>query len=383
MGIFNCDNFKRLLGLISLVVMTPNLASAQLAPQSESLLRSGLQALFSIENSTSVSPKNNTDLNHEDLVASASHFYEQYRTKIASTTAPVVDFQKKKRGNMWEFSFPSLMQREAGHPSNLVRGFVYFPNNLKHCNEPIPATLLLHHVADDIGPEKQLASLAASSDKGIVMVIYLPHYGPRKGDRSFIVNDEQEFKTNILQSLLDIHQSARVLKQFPEVNPNRLSLMGISLGAIITLINAGFDQHFHQYLALVGGPDLAKIMSYRTQEDPDSDTSKALKGINWTEQDARVAFSSFDAFTRAHFIRNKKFVLLNAEKDELISKSDVLRLAEIYRKNGNLVDLRFHNGTHRPDLKSMGIWGFIRKIIFPIFEFIGEGSSINCQPQNY
>jgi dienelactone hydrolase len=314
------------------------------------------------------------------IIAEAREFSSLYENKLSKIPSALSKLKlTKKSATLVRFTLPSLVER-PGHPSNELIGEIYSPVEPTGCYQNYPATLVLHHIGDDLGAEQTLAKVISGSRRGVVMVIYLPDYGPRRGgDESFIVNDFSRFKMKVLQSLLDTRLAYEVLKRQPQVDTKNMKLMGISLGAMLTLMSAGIDPVFDTYGSLVGGADLAHIMSYRKEADPNSETSLALKDIHWTVDEARKMVASFDALTWAGNVHGKKIVMMNAEEDELIDRHlGVEKIAEVYRSAGNDVKVKLHPGGHRPGRSGMSIWAMLTKIYIPALNFFAEGKEPIC-----
>ncbi|MBI3551651.1 MAG: hypothetical protein HY077_03975 [Elusimicrobia bacterium] len=309
--------------------------------------------------------------NENAMVANALEFKSRFDALALSAGPPSVTWRRIGWG-VEEFEFPSLMRRGSGHPSDTVRGFVYFPQNYDKCGAKYPATLILQKLSDKLDSERDIAKLGASSDRGVVMAIYLPHFGPRRGATSFITKDPEEFEANMLQALLDIHQSYLVLKALPGVKTDDIGLMGLSLGAMVGLVSAGIDPVFDRYGTNVGGGDLANIVTYRKSGDVDSQTGSALKEIDWSVDQARFYLSRFDAITWSLNAKGKTFLMINALADELISKPLSLEpLLEGYRAAGSTVRTITHKGTHVFRAKEVGYWDTLSKVMLPMLDFMG------------
>lgn len=311
------------------------------------------------------------DARNEDvMVANALRFKAAFEGSARAGAPRAV--WKNAGYHVKEFEFASLLQR-GGHPADTVRGFVYFPQSYdKPCSLLFPATLLIHKLGHDLDSEKQIARSAADSDRGVVMLIYLPHFGPRKADAPFITKVPEDFERNILQALLDIHQSYLLLKGLPSVKTDDVGLMGLSLGGMITLISAGVDPVFDRYATNVGGGDLANIVTYRKSGDVDSQTGRLLKDIDWSVDQARFFLSRFDAITWSLKAKGKRFMLINAKSDELISKPLSLDpLIEGYEAAGSKVRLIMHDGTHVFRAREVGYWNALTKVLLPMIDFIG------------
>lgn len=337
----------------------------------DSDVRQGLRLLF--KNVQCADPAFCFNARTEDaLTANALSFQRKFR----DTLGPEPRVVWKKIGySASEFEFDSLVKREGGHPADKVRGFVYFPNAYNACDVSFPATLIIHKLGDTLDSEMQIAEFAARSDRGVVMLIYLPHFGPRKLSEPFITKVPEDFELNILQSLADIHQSYLILRSLPRVKPDDIGLMGLSLGGMITLISAGIDPVFDRYGTNVGGGDLANIVTYRKSGDVDSQTGRLLKEIDWSVDQARFFLSRFDAVTWSLKVKGKTIVMINAEDDELISKPLSLDpLIEGYALAGSSVRSIVHKGTHVFRAKEVGFWDSLTKVMLPMINFIGPNN---------
>lgn len=305
------------------------------------------------------------------LEANALAFRRKFADLVDAAPAPSVTWTKVDY-SVQEFEFDSLVRRPGGHPADKVRGFVYFPNSYKTCDVSFPATLIIHKLGDKLDSEMDIARFAARSDRGVVMLIYLPQFGPRRLSEPFITKVPEDFELNMLQSLADIRQSYRVLKSLPNVKQNDVGLMGLSLGGMITLISAGIDPVFDRYGANVGGGDLANIVTYRKSGDVDSQTGRVLKDIDWSVDQARFFLSRFDAITWSLKVKGKTVVMINAESDELISRTLSLDpLLEGYRAAGSRVTSIMHKGTHVFRAKEVGYLDTLTKVMLPMLNFIG------------
>lgn len=350
----------------------PQTPAASLGAPDDPDIRAGLRLLF--KNAGCAQTEFCLSGATEGVMAANALAFKRRFDELAAAPAPRVAW-KKVSSHVLGFEFDSLIRREGGHPADKVYGFVYFPQSYDKCGLKFPATLLIHKLGDDLDSERQIAGFGADSDRGIVMLIYLPHFGPRKGGASFITKVPEDFELNVLQSLLDIHQSYRILQSLPDVKTDDLGLMGLSLGGMITLISAGIDPVFDRYATNVGGGDLANIVTYRKTGDVDSQTGHVLKDVDWSVDQARFFLSRFDAITWSLKVKGKSILMINAKNDELISKPlSIDPLIEGYEAAGSKVRLIMHAGTHVFRAKQVGYWDTLTKVMFPMTNFIGPNN---------
>jgi hypothetical protein len=164
---------------LSLVIVISIKSYAQIVPNDKEAIIKGLAALYNISIEEAAKK--------EIQIKNAIEFKNKYINLVEKANAPVVNWKKVGIGR-FEFSFKSLIARPDNHPSNLVHGYLYVPSHLLNLKNPkkVVSTLIIHHIDDDIGPEKTLARIAKDENRGVFMLIYLPDYGLSKGKGSFI-----------------------------------------------------------------------------------------------------------------------------------------------------------------------------------------------------
>ncbi len=379
-------------------ILILTIGTLSLAEQSElqQQVRKGIDLLYSNQIATDQCTETHScpeNINKEILVEQALKFKENYDQILSNYQFKDLTWKKQNDQfvNFKEFQFSSPIQKENS-PANTVYGYVYTPPMPEGCQVKFPATLLVHHVANDISDEQLFASMATKMNKGVVMIIYLPEYGPRKKNQQAppFAADINEFKNSLLQSLVDIRVAGELLKTLDHVDQKQIQVGGLSLGALLTAISAGIDPFFDRYLLGLGGGDLANAMTL-DKNKAKGIIKDALANINWNVDFARKEMSSFDALTWAYTVKNKKITILNAENDELVDKNkSILKLTNAYKENGSNTVLQYeHKGSHVPDAKELGkkeaIFSYL-KVIYRVFGFLGDNKSaeINqCRQQNY
>lgn len=318
----------------------------------------------------------------EALIQNALAFKNKYLHLTRSSSKPQVAF-KKISETVYEYEFDSLIQRPDSHPSNKVKGLIYYPLVTFQCDVQVPATLMTHALDDheNIDLEKRIASFASRfGNRSVMMIMYLPKYGVRRDKTSggFLTNSPEDFETNVLQALVDIQQSYLVLKNLKQVKANNIGLMGQSLGGMVNLISAGIDPMFDRYATTVGGGDLANIMTYKDPNDTESATAKVLKDIQWNVDEARFFLSRLDSITWSAGFKNKNILMLNAESDELLNKKLSLdKLIKNFEESQSKVNLIMHRGPHAFDFNQVGIKQSIKTMVLPLLDFVGPAGA-NC-----
>ncbi len=342
----------------------------------------GLQALY---NNTL------TESQIQEKIVKTLETKAKYNQLVAGFDPSKVTWKTGGGGAFQEFQFASPIQIE-GSKSNTVYGYLYTPNVSYDCNVKFPGTLLVHHVDDDISAQRKMALLAAQQSKGIIMIIYLPEYGPRKtgndSKASPFNGNLDDFKRGIFQSLVDLRVSYQVLKRVPKVDTNQMQIGGLSLGAALTATMAGYDPVFKYHLIGLGGGDYGAIMtSYNNGKEAGGAIKWALQNVkSWKQEQVRELLYDIDAFTWAHNARNSKMLFLAAKDDEIFNyDNNVMKLANIYQTNGNDVRVKTHAGEHVPDKDDLGIKTTIKvywRVLTTILDFLGDSKSAEVSACN-
>lgn len=342
-------------------------------------IRRGIELLYKDQKPSSLCQPNFTcadQVNFDVLAQNALNFKMQYQEHLKNYSRNSINL-KKIDSETFEVTYESPLKTKNEN-ANRVIGYIYKPDLIDECKVKLPATLILHHVADTIKPQIQMAKLASMYQKGIIMVIYLPGYGPRKESptsRPFSAN-LQEFMATTLQSLLDIRIAGEVLKSLDDVDQKNIQLGGLSLGALMTAMFAGIDPLFDNYFIGLGGGDITEVLTMDKSTPTTFEIKNALENINWDKDEARFYLSALDPITWAYTIQGKKIKILSAHNDELINENkSVIKFVEALKQSGNQVDWSAHDGTHVPDPKKLGFTKALKiyvKLLASTFNFLGE-----------
>jgi predicted peptidase len=273
--------------------------------------------------------------------------------------------------------FPSLIQRPHDHASNQVVARIYEPTVSKpFCDYKYPTSIFLHHILNEVGIIEDLSKGMASGilhQPGIIVVIHMPHYGDRRqGNEEFLTSDLKEFRKNMAQLILDVHMLRNYIETRENVDTQKISLSGISLGAVMGLTVGAFDQGFASYANLVGGTDMAQILFNRATKNPDSEVAIALKNINLNEDSVREELAPVDSMTWLHRYKNKKIFILSASRDAIINydhsvKPMLNRLGEAQNK----VTHRLNDDEHSP---TGSVLKKFSKVFSPLLDAVVDGS---------
>lgn len=218
--------------------------------------------------------------------------------------------------------FPSPIAERWGE----VHGTYYAPARLQP-GERVPAAVVVHHLGGSFEAEQYLAQHLAQNGVA-AFAIFLPNYGPRReeGTRQGFLQEKDPVGSfsGFRQAALDVIRASDFLRAMPEVDPERVGAVGVSLGAIVTALARGVDSRLGRTVLVIGGADFGRLLT-------DSPEAKELleraRGIVRPDELAQI-LRPVDPITFASRIPTDDVLMLNARRDEIIPEGCTLSLWE-------------------------------------------------------
>jgi dienelactone hydrolase len=186
-----------------------------------------------------------------------------------------------------------------------------------------PGAIVLHHLGGSFEVEAALADYLAKSGVAALQVEF-PYYGPRRpkdGRAPANMLGTEDFGAGLKvtrQAIADVRRAADWLVARPDVDADRVGIVGISLGGIVGSIAAGVDPRLKRNVFIIAGGDLAAIMLNESRETRDVRARLAAKGIGRDE--LAKAMRPIDPLRYASRIDARGTLMLNARQDEVIPK---------------------------------------------------------------
>ena len=161
-------------------------------------------------------------------------------------------------------SFPSPYT--SPDPENNTVWCEYFKADKK---TPKPAVIVLHILENDFTLPRIVCDSLASSGTD-ALLLKMAYYGPRRpkdpSRQKGFTTDLNTWLNGIRQTVMDIRRARRFLAGQPGVNPDKIGLCGISLGALVGAVTVGVDAEFPKAALILGGGDLAAVASSDSKE---------------------------------------------------------------------------------------------------------------------
>ncbi len=244
----------------------------------------------------------------------------------------------------YELTFPSAFA--SGNARNDVVHARYFA---PHGAGPHPAAVVLHWLGGSLAALELVCANLAQNGVGALM-IYMPHYGPRRtpeGRRELMTVDGTAGLDVFRQAVLDVRRAGDWLAARPEVDPARVGILGISLGAIVGTLTAGVDPSFARIALLIGGGDLAAIALNGAREL--RNLRREIDESGLTYEQLRALWRPIEPLTYASRIDPAKVLMINADEDEIFPRRSI----EALRDAIGLAEIQWFPGGHYDILKQM------------------------------
>lgn len=186
-----------------------------------------------------------------------------------------------------------------------------------------PAVLMLHYLRGSFLPLES-AGVQFAQEGMVAMLLYLPHYGRRQAADPakrvrFLSTDVPGTIANVVQAVRDARRAGTWLASRPEVDPTRLGVFGVSLGAIVGSVVAGVEPRFTRHLLVAGGGDLASIVLHGGPEL--AEVSAGLKEAGWTAEKLAEALRPIEPIALAPRVDGWEVRFVNASKDQIIPRA--------------------------------------------------------------
>ena len=124
-----------------------------------------------------------------------------------------------------------------------IRLDAYLPETL---DAPVPAVIALHGAGGNVSGMESYASVLAAEG----FVVYLLHYFDRTGTEPA---DLQSMKQNFPLWMKTLWDAISFVETQPQVDRERIALLGFSLGAYLSLANSAIDPRVKAVVEFFGG----------------------------------------------------------------------------------------------------------------------------------
>lgn len=153
------------------------------------------------------------------------------RDELVGTRGELVTFPSHSPFTLWEAGKSELLD-----PPTDARGALFLPARAR-ADAPVPAVILLHGAAGVLGA-RELTYGAQFAEMGVAALV-VDAFGARRDRATGFIDRLLEITETMV--LADAYAGLRYLDSLPEVDGDRVALMGFSYGAMSTMLGA-FEQ---------------------------------------------------------------------------------------------------------------------------------------------
>jgi dienelactone hydrolase len=238
--------------------------------------------------------------------------------------------------DVYEVRFPSPVKSPCPE-NNTVYAEYYRPRG----KGPFPCVIVLDITAGDQSLSRLIAGHLAQNKIGGLFV-QMAYYGPRRppGSRLRLLSpDVSHTLEAVRQTVLDLRWAAAWMESRPEIDKNRLGIMGTSLGSFVAALTGEMEPRLNRVGVMLGGGgfvdafyDDPRVASYR----------RFWEALGGTKEMVAQIIAPVDPITCAERLKNHKVLIIAAKNDEIVPP----RMAEALWKASGRQKIVWLNAGH-------------------------------------
>lgn len=309
--------------------------------------------------------------------------FKDFRSKIIPGNYP---FSIEKEYHLFSphvfsVSFRSPYAKGEHRNSDTVKIEYFITGAALKKSRSVPVLVLVPHSTDNMKGMRSLARVLATWGSDIaVAVVDFPHYGNRRNDSvareaegemnlEFVSGGAEAFQRNFFQSAADLHFVKDWIASRPEVDQNRISLAGFSLGGVVVAFSAGLNPGHYtgNTIIVVAGGQLDRMINNYLKYYSKEQAVQEFLSWGLSERERRSKLAVIDPLTYIGRSKNENFRFILSTDDELMdNQASYLSLTEGLSRENN-VKVRRMKTKHNPSEESL-LFQF-RNILLPMMTF--------------
>ena len=215
--------------------------------------------------------------------------------------------------------------------NNTIPAAYYLPNGVKPDDPRRPAVICMHIL--DGNDELMRMTCSTLASHGIPAIAFkLPYYGERgpAGGPRVLADNPKLFLDALTQGMGDIRRTVDLLASRPEIDPERIGIMGISLGGIVAGTAAGTDPRLNRVMLILSGGDLLAIIHHARET---RDLSRLIGRLSPDDRaHVEQTIAAVDPLRHAAALRLRaiggRVLMVNAAQDEVVPRACTEKLAD-------------------------------------------------------
>jgi len=213
---------------------------------------------------------------------------------------------------IYHLTFPSPVTSSSA-PNNTVHADYYRPTG----PGPFPCVIVLDILAGNEKVARVCASTLAQNGIGGLFVS-LPYYGLRRpaGSKQRMLSPDVERTLEaVRQGVLDLRCATAWMAARPEVDAQRLGIMGTSLGSLMATLTAEMEPRLGRVAVLLGGGGF--VDAY--YDDPRAAPYRKIwEATGGTRAEVAKFLAPVDPLTCAANLQDRKVLMFAAKHDQII-----------------------------------------------------------------
>ncbi|GBC91899.1 hypothetical protein HRbin15_00359 [bacterium HR15] len=231
---------------------------------------------------------------------------------------------------VWEYrlEFPSAFVSPYPTNNTVYARWLVPQMSPDKANRHLPVVILLH----SLGIRQPVLEMSLAREllrhQIAVLLLTLPYHMERtppgydSGDL-ILQGDVPLLRSALIQAVWDVRRAIDWLARQPEVDPTRIALVGISLGAIMGATALGVEPRLHSAVLILGGVDLAHILWHSILAVR---TRMHLREQGYTLSRLREAMADVEPMHRLTPALGEKTFVVGARFDIVVPTEDTEKL---------------------------------------------------------
>ncbi len=264
--------------------------------------------------------------------------YDIYQYRADAADFQLTLMARNRTARHYAMRFPSARAERPAHRT--ARAELYLP----HGDGPKPLAIVLHGIGDfSLKPmQRAAARLAAQGIAGCALrMVFNSERQPPEIKKHYPYLSDTEWREHYAISVTEVRQIIDWAQANPEIDENRIALVGVSLGGFIGGIAMGLDPRLKTgVLALMGGNSELVVHRSRIVKlhhiPRVTNAELAAMQARYAAYLARVRAEGFeqvppdepyyqtDPLTFAHRLKGRNLMLVNARWDEIVPRAATL-----------------------------------------------------------
>jgi dienelactone hydrolase len=214
--------------------------------------------------------------------------------------------------SLYDLTFPTALA--CKHPeNNTVYAEYYRPRG----KGPFPCVIVL----DITGGNQMISRIFAThlAQRGVAgLFVQMAYYGPRRPANSklkLLSTDFNQTMTAIRQTVLDLRFATAWMASRPEIDANRLGILGTSLGSFLGTLTAEMEPRLKRVGVLLGGGGLVDGFYDHPQAAP---YRLAFELLGGKKSQVERLLAPVDPLTCAAKLRDRKVLILAGKRDDIV-----------------------------------------------------------------